>query len=271
MDTPVEQLTRALAALRSTLSVFRLSREHLVPDMALLGFLNEVEEHGEIVLHIGAHRFCDRAYPAARAVFESSQRAVVLAMQPDYDIAGARAWVYYLRRERDFALDVGGPGYVREDGMTPDSWYAAALDEIADVWDSVSKGKGQIIHKAAALVARRSKPDNFLGVNVAPEIRDRFAAVYQRAGLTTSIDVARIQNNAYAAASLQAHPQTRLRPSNLAEHEDGSIVITFEERDRPHQYNGAVTLAAGAIGLADMAARLRLSGATRPPAPTPEG
>lgn len=257
-------LATALAEFRAAKAKFTPTRAHLVPDLALLGLLCDVEENAEAVLALGATPVPHRAYPNARAAFEASQQALLLATEPDYDLSGARAWAFFLRNDREF---VRGPRDGQTStvmGLDPDSWFKAATEEMAETWETFAPGKGDVMKRAVALVeAQPRRPDNFAGVPIAPTLRDRLVALAAKAGKAGMPDAAALYNNAYAALSRESHPRTQLRPEDIRSGPDDTVRVRFEERDLAYRYGSAELLAAGALrqALAALGARSSLAAA----------
>lgn len=73
---------------------FFVSPDHLVPDIALLGFLRDIEESVQTVEVVAGSDLPQRAFPNARAPYEAAQRGLLLVTAEDYDLDGAKAWVY---------------------------------------------------------------------------------------------------------------------------------------------------------------------------------
>src|SRR5688500_12158683 len=91
-------------------AAFEPTSEHFVPDIVLLGFLNEIEENVRAVEILADSVVPHRAFPNARAAFEGAQRALLLTTADDYDLAGGKAWLYYLRRDKEYmAQERSGP------------------------------------------------------------------------------------------------------------------------------------------------------------------
>lgn len=245
----MSELERSLSELRAALASYRVSKAHFVPDIALRGLVNDVEENAGVVAALRGHDLRHRAYANARAAGEASQLALLLATADDYDVAGARAWVYYLRQDREFATRRRTTPVAGSDDLTPDERYRAALEEMAELWEGMAPGKRDVLVAAQELVeAQPKRPDNFLGVAVAPALRDRIGRAYTAAGRTPPVDVAAAYNNAYAASSRQAHPRASLRPSSVRSRPgEQTVVVEYEPIDRDFHLENAVLLANAAV------------------------
>jgi hypothetical protein len=256
----VESLIAALRQLCDLVARFAPTRPHLVPDIALLGFLKDVEENSRAVLLFADTPLRHRAYPSARAAFEAAQLALLLVTDSEYDLAGARAWIYYLRRDRDFASQPRDGDAVTIQGLTPNAWFREAVDEIAEMWESFSPRKGQLIAEAERLVMQQPKrPDNWAGVPIARTLSDRMSALAQRTDRPISADAAKAYNNAYAALTRQSHPRTQLRPEEIRSTAGQEVSVRFEVPDFDEQYENAVSLTAGAVLHALAALRARIA------------
>ena len=238
-------------------AIFRPARAHALPDIVLLGFLNEIEENASVTTLIGSSEFPHRGFPNARSAFEAAQLALLLVTDPDYDRAGARAWVYYLRKDRVFAEmhpdDVQYP-----EKLTPSQWFRAAVNEMADLWNDLDAGKGRLILDAEALVeSQPRRPDNWAGLPIAPTLRDRLAGYAERHNLPVRTDAAEVYNRAYAALSRESHPRTRLRPIQVRGLPNGYAEFDFEPRDVASDADTALLLATGALAQGYLALVIR--------------
>lgn len=257
---PLRDATVRLGQARASL---RYHSQYLVPDLSLLGFLQDVEENARTVEVLALSDAGHRAFPNARASFEASQLALLLCTDPDYKLAGARAWVYYLIQDRRFGelhpesfADAAG-------GIAPAERYNTAVDEIADVWESFWPGGAGFVRKAAELVENQPRrPDNFLALSVAPTLRERMRSLAEQQGLEARArDEAAIYNRTYAALNREVHPRTRLRPETIIRKSTGEIEFVFEQLDKVDAAQNAVVLAAAAClqALAAVNARTRLA------------
>src|SRR5712671_2765753 len=95
-----------MLAMRKTLppsidGLRRLRQHHgvraatLLPDLALIGLVDDTIDAAETALDLleGARPY--RAYAMVRVAFEAAQRLLVLATSDDYLHLGTRAWLYY--------------------------------------------------------------------------------------------------------------------------------------------------------------------------------
>jgi hypothetical protein len=237
---------------------FRPSAEHLVPDIALLGFLRDVEENAQAVEILAASKLPHRGYPNARAAYEASQRAILLATSPDYDLDGAKAWVYYLRRDRNY-LALPRSSAPAQSPSDPEAWFDGSLDEMAQVWESLAPGKGKLLRRALAeLPGKKVRAENWAGVAIVPTIRDRLNALFERGGKASRGDTSSVYNAAYGGLSRQSHPSARLELSRVLKNDQGQIALEERPRDPVADAKGVRLSAASSYAEAYLALDLRL-------------
>jgi hypothetical protein len=239
------------------LAKFQVTRAHAIPDLVLLGFLNEVEENARATSIVGTSDLPHRGFPNARAAFEAAQLALLLVTDPEYDRAGARAWVYYLRKDRRFR-EMHPEEFRGLDRLTPAEWFRSAVHEMAEVWNDLDSGKGQLILDAESLVeSQPRRPDNWAALPIAPTLRDRLADYSRRHNAPVRSDAAEVYNRAYAALSRESHPRTRLRPIQVRGHPNGHAEFDFEERDLARDAETAVVLATASLSQGCLALAIR--------------
>lgn len=247
------------AQFSQALGKLRPSRAHAIPDLVLLGFLNEVEENARVTALIGSSDLPHRGFPNARAAFEAAQLASLLVTDPDYDRAGARAWIYYLRKDRMF-VELHPEEFRNPEKLTPTQWFEAAVEEMASIWDDLDAGKGQLIKEAVRIVeSQPRRPDNWAGVSIAPTLRDRMAQYSASRGYPVRTDAAAAYNRAYAALSRESHPRTRLRPIQVQGKPDGYADFDFEQRDPRWDAETALILATAALSQGYLALGIRVN------------
>lgn len=263
-DPQSEPIAVELATLRSILAKFiteRISADHLVADLALIGLMIEVEENAGAVRILLGSEVPDRAFPNGRAVFEAAQQALLLTTHQDYDYAGALAWVYHLRKqhalEDDFETVMGSPP------STPLRKLRLALDEIAACWEDFSPGKGALIPRAdAELVSRKGKgkraSDNWLGSNVAAALDVQVQARARELGVPTPPALAQRNKVTYAYLCRGTHPYTRLRPDNLRGQRGGQVRVGMERPDRKGESETLSNYVASSLQIARLAMRFRI-------------
>lgn len=234
-EIPTDLIGPHLAQLRAAVAEFitaKVSAEHLVPDLVLIGLMIEVEENADAVRILLASPIPDRAFPSGRAVFEAAQQALLLATHPDYDYAGALAWVYHLRKqhalEDDFEAVVGA-----DPSAEPRPTLTMAVDEMVEMWNDFAPGKGALIRRAQdELEARPRGPDNWLGRNIAKAIDEQAKLAAAAAGIPAPPALAQRNRITYAYLCRGTHPYTRLRPDHLVGDPGGCVRVGAQRPDR---------------------------------------
>jgi hypothetical protein len=237
---------------------FSPSAEHLVPDIALLGLLREIEENARAVEIMAASELPHRGYANARAAYEAGQRAVLLVTAPDYDLEGAKAWVYYLRQDRDFyALPRSSAS--TSSPSDPEAWFSGRLDEMAQRWEALAPGKGELLRRALAeLPSKKARPRNWAGVAIVPTIRDRLNALLEQRGKKSLGDTASIYNAAYGGLTRLSHPSARLDLLWVGKTDDGQISMQERPADRVRDAKAVRISAASSLAEATLALNFRL-------------
>jgi hypothetical protein len=244
-------------------SAFAPSAMHLVPDIALLGFLNDIEENARAVDVLSSSHLPHRAFPNARAAYEAAQQALLLSSSDDYDLAGARAWVYYLRRDFLFA-SLPRPSHVGDAARrSAEAWYEGAFAEMKDLWETLAPGRGETLERArVAVEAHKGRPDNWAGVPIAPALAARLEALRKLRGKPPNVGTAQIYNAAYSALSRESHPRMRVQPQRVTRSPDGSVELVLPERERDQDATTVRESAASALITGRIAVAYRI----QPPA-----
>ena len=247
--------SKALELFHQRMAAFGPTRDHFVPDLALRGFLHEIDENATVALSITTGPLPHRAYPSARAAFESSQLALLLATSSCYDEDGAKAWVFDLYKDQLFVeLHPGAT----QDGLTPPERFEAACEEIASMWDDLAAGKGRYVREVIPWIRNKpKKPDNWAGVSVGKTLGERLERMAQVKGVKWADAPGPANSRAYAALSRSAHPRPSLRPIQVNARPDGYLRITLEKRDEVQDRTTMDALIAGAVnfGIAAINAR----------------
>lgn len=246
---------------------FRPEADHLVPDLALIAFLDEVQGNAATVLLVTKSKAPGRPFPNARAAFEAAQQAMLLASDPDYDLAGAKAWVYYKQRDLHLQTDAEAL-FQRPDDVPAEEFYRGALQEMADTWEMYSPGKGGLIdeaEKALKLQAVR-RPDSWAGVNPAHELDQRLRDLAAFKGLPLSVpDPTSAFRVTYGVLCRQTHPRTTgLEPTQIRGEPGGIVAFEFDPDDGPDINEVATEMTSGAVKFAMAALSWRVN-----PPPTP--
>jgi len=192
--------------------------------MALLGFLDEVEESAHVASVILDSSLPHRAAPHVRNAFEAAQHALILATEEDYPLAGARVWVYYYRRDSEI---------IERDGKheRASDWYERKLAEMTTLWNQFCAGQGRLIEEARELVDKQPRrPDNWCGFAPAKELAARYEIIAKALGGSPPAGVSEATNGAFAALSRGTHPRIP-NPAAVVRRGDGTIELLPEQRD----------------------------------------
>jgi hypothetical protein len=259
----VDIYNMALRAFREHFAAFVPHASHLVPDIALRGFLHEMLENALIASSIAEGPIPHRAFPNVRSAFEAAQLALLLATSSDYDLDGARAWVYDLRKDRELQRSAEGlPESTDADasGYSPDERYEGAIKEMAEFWEDYARGKGHFMKRAQAIVEKQKrKPDNWAGVAIGVELARRLRLMAEQRGAETAVgnpDIA--LSGAYTVMCRFTHPRPSLRPLTFKRQSDDSVSIEYEKPDHENNRAMVATLAAGSLNFGTSALQLRV-------------
>ncbi len=256
----MERLVKARSDFRLAREAFSPLAAHLVPDMVLLGYAIEIDENIHAAELLLTNGFGHRAFPNVRAAYEAAQLAILLVTDNDYDLAGARAWLYHHHKDAGY-VKMHGPTVMQgEDDMTPEQWLEAATREIADTWEDFSPGKRDVVAKASDILRRqRSKPDNWAGVSVASELAKRMEALAKRGGHQAREGVAKVYSAGYAALNRDTHPRTRFKPCTITGTINGAVSFVEEKLDIDRACNTVIAIAAGSLNHGVVAFNIRAS------------
>lgn len=258
----MDLISRELQRLESLQTAFQASGSHLIPDMVLMGFVSEVVESARAVSTLLSANLGHRAFPNARTAFEAMQQLLLLVTDENYDLAGAKAWVFFSRRDFALLTDFGNSADLplAPEEFPEKSGLDLAIAEITKLWNDYSPGKGQLIIKAAEILATQPKrPANWAGVSIAPELERRFLALTREKGISTSEpEHARIYNATYSILSRESHPRTRFQPDRISGRINGPITFEYDPNESDAARNVAA-ITAGAVAQSVTAMLIRRS------------
>lgn len=247
-----------LAAYDQATDGFTPSAQHFVTDLVILGYVSEVRQNAVAVAHLVEQTPPLHALPSARAAFEAVQSLLQVVTAPDIDYAGALAYVYGLRKDND--ITEAHADWL--DGVPPEEggvgWFPAALEEIAETWETLAPGKGPLIKRALAELSGRwgRKPDNWEGVSPAAVLPARL----ESKGFVTARgdrDARTLFRSVYQVLNCDTHPRTVVRPLSISRATDGAISTELEDRDSVAIGYNAAVVAAGCLNLGIIAVQLR--------------
>lgn len=261
MSNSVELIQRELNALELLQNGFEASGSHLIPDMVLIGFVNDVVECGHSVIVMVKAGLGRRAFSNARTAFEAMQQLLLLVTDDDYDLAGAKAWVFFARR--DFSM-FERHGDVNDLPTAPTEFpdkrgLELALAEITSIWNAYSPGKGELIDRADAMLDTQPKrrPTNWAGIPIAPELQRRFKTLAMDRGIVPHApDHAEIYNATYSILSRESHPRIGFQPDRIIGRVNGPIRFEYDEGETDST-NNVIRITAGSVAQAVTAMQLR--------------
>lgn len=252
------ELPEARALYDEARARLNVSADHLVPDIALIGFLTEIDENVRAVEVVAASDLPHRAYPNARAAYEAAQRALLLVTAEDYDLEGAKAWVYYLRRDREYlrlprsSIPAGGP-------PDPIAWFEGSLAEMERAWNDLAPGRGALLRRALAeLPPVGARPDNWARVRIARTLRDRLNALLESRGKPSRGDTEPVYQAAYSGLTRLAHPGSRLDLVRISRAAGGQLRLEERPRNTDIDRRNVLLSAASSMAEGTLALTLRL-------------
>jgi len=258
LANPFDTLLTAREHLREASSALAPSSSMLVPDLAFIGFTQDLLRNADSVVALTTAHPPLHATPSARATFEAAQHLLMLVTSDEPAYAGALAYTYGLLKDRDIAeehadmlekvpSELGGLG-----------WADSAIQEIASVWEDLAPGRGQLIDKARAeLESRwRKKPDHWSGLNPSKALSERIPRIRQFSH-TDKDDVSRMLRRAYQALNRETHARAIVRPTAVNRKEDGSLHTTLELPNADSGARGTAWVTASALRLGLVAAQVR--------------
>jgi hypothetical protein len=149
----IADLVAALADLELRLKHFRLRQIEFTGDLTLYGFLVSTWEGANAALHLArATDLGAAAYPCVRAAFEAAQDALLLATEPDYSEAGARARVFERLEHSDIKTEMYD-AFADTEADEPPQDYSEAIASIradAAKWEKECPGRGRLLLDALA-------------------------------------------------------------------------------------------------------------------------
>lgn len=206
-----------LAALAERLVI---RADHLPADLALLGLLEDLRGAASAVLALSENAPSFVIYPLARTAFEATQRIIALATDDDYLRTGARAWLYYHRKDaRILRMDEGAE--------TAEAWLASAVRRMLDVWRAYHPDAETLLNQERErLEANEGKrgPDNFMCQDLARLVQERYPRALPGAEMSPA-EAERTNRSLYAYLSREAHARLRVDPVGYRISPDGSLTI----------------------------------------------
>lgn len=194
--------------------------DHLPADLALLGLLEDLRGAASAVLALSEDAPSFAIYPLARTAFEATQRIIALATDDEYLRTGARAWLYYHRKDaRILRMDEGSD--------TSEAWLASAVGRMLEVWRAYHPEAETILsQEKERLQTNEGKrgPDNFMCQDLARLVQERYPRVLPGMEISPA-EIERTNRSLYAYLSREAHARLRVDPVGYRISQDGSLTI----------------------------------------------
>ena len=259
-----DRIDLALAPFEAALPRLPASATHLVPDLVLRSYLHDLHENAQVVRLLLRSELGYRAFPNARSCFEAAQLAALLASDPDYDLAGAKAWVYAHRKDLALAKRAEQDGLVEEPpkSMSAVEYFENRFREMEHTWNDFAPGRGALLAEASKLLkGQPRRPDNWSGLDIASTLEQRLDRRPNPHGSQFPITrPSALFRTVYALLNRETHPHSaRLEPDRIRGHQGGPVVFEFPGKDRTEQAQLADLLAAGSVNLGMVAFSLRFN------------
>jgi hypothetical protein len=209
--------------------------DHLPADLALLGLLEDLRGAASAVLALSEDAPSFATYPLARTAFEATQRIIALATDDDYLRTGARAWLYYHRKDaRILRMDEGSE--------TAEAWLASAVGRMLDVWRAYHPDAETILsQEKERLQTNEGKrgPDNFMCQDLARLVGERYPRALPGMEMSPA-EVKRMSRSLYAYLSREAHARLRVDPVGYRISPDGSLTIVQRQANETERRETAL-------------------------------
>lgn len=255
-------LTKAIEELNKAQSDFKYRPETMVADIVLMGLTMEVYESAKVVEILANSDFPHRAFANARNAFEAAQQAMVLAAQEDYALAGARAWVYFYKKDSEWLANARPEGSGVTNKEDAQKWYERHISQMAKTWDSLSPNKGQLLYRADELLRSQKKgADNWLGQSMGVMQDHAYRVVFARFGGNATEDSISMNKAIYGSLSRETHARMRYENIAFRQHQDGFLEVDFGSRDNQLNAKSARRVTLQAVQEAMLALTYRIVGA----------
>jgi len=258
-------LQSALANLDAALHDLPVTGTHLVPDLVLRSYLHDAAENARVVRFLLASEFRDRAFPSARACFEAAQLALLLASDRNYDLAGAKAWVYGHRKDFYQGGQAERAGLLDDlpEHLSAEEFFARQFEEMEETWNRFAPGKGALLQEAKVALDEQKKrrgPDNWAGLNIANALEERVDSMPRPKGMKLPpVKASELLRAAYALLSREAHPHSlRVEARSIRSTASGAITVEFGPDSPAEQADLAEKLTLASLSFAMSAASLHI-------------
>jgi hypothetical protein len=240
-------LDEAITQLRDELAAFECRPYTLLPDLVLFGLLADLLDSATAVAHVALSNVPHKAYPNARAAFEAAQNALVLVTHEDYARAGARAWVYYQWKDREWRCESA-----QREGFagTPLQWLQNDVSQMANIWNSMAPCQGNLLLEelAAILPVKALRPDNWLAENMTRRQHRAYQLLAAAQGNELEGDSAEVNQAMYHALCRETHGRPRF-DSIAFTHDRRRSRVRLEPSQRNMESARGAVLAGTALSL----------------------
>ena len=234
-DTP-EALAASLRGLEQSLAKFEGSTGRLVPDLVLLSYILDVQEHAEAVLLIAKSPRPRAAVVNVRAAMESALEAKFLTTEPSkYLDGGSLARVHeILERVALEKSHARVPGLLAQTEPMTDA--EAIVKEEAAGWDALAPGRGVLLQRALLELSRSGR-----GGRTHWSGKEKEEIYAMALGLDADGNpqgpMVRVL---YSMLSMEAHPRPRAGNRRLSIDETMALRIQANPQDAARMIQGAV-------------------------------
>ncbi|MBW4481428.1 MAG: hypothetical protein KME14_02680 [Tildeniella torsiva UHER 1998/13D] len=228
----LQNLQNAIRILHKSQKAFRFSANTLLADIALFGLAFDVLDSAYAVEILSETRLPHRGYPIARTAFEAAQQAMVLATQENYALAGARAWIYFCKKDSEWLAQSCPEGSGINNREDAEIWFKEKLAEMLVTWGEFSPGKQILISNAVDLLNKQSRrPDNWLGQSMGSLQDEAYKKIAKFFGNDIVEGSVEMNRSIYSRLSKETHARARLEPVSFGLGADGFINVEFATRD----------------------------------------
>jgi hypothetical protein len=227
-------LTEKLAELGSELEVFTFRPKTLVPDLVLHALANDVFESGKAVKHTAESALPHKAYANVRLAFEGAQQVLVLATHEDYEVAGARAWVYFESKDAGWRAILERKRNAASIGIAADGWLDERVAQMSRAWDSIAEGQGTLLINALAQVRQdvKKRPDNWLHETLTRRQHRAYIVFAAKNSRSIPAETMEINQSMYMALCRETHARPRLDSFGiLHDRARGTIRVQLQTRN----------------------------------------
>ncbi|HAF22684.1 MAG TPA: hypothetical protein DCK93_07175 [Blastocatellia bacterium] len=191
----------------------------LLPDLALIGLVDDTIDAAETALDLLEGPRPYRAYAMVRIAFEAAQRLLVLATSDEYLHLGTRAWLYY--QGKDEALR-------QREREEVDSLEA----QVVRTWAARFPDAEEVVAREREVLRKLKGPDNFLGRNLAEAVDHAYATLTKFYGSEMPSDLAEINRRVYRVLCRDTHACVRFEPSTIRIDSEGFVEVLERPRER---------------------------------------